>query len=130
MVDGDAGRLRAAARVLAPSRLARPVSPFWLAGLSAVIAFDYLFTKVLGVVPLGVFLIATLIERTRRRPDFRRLVAIGASVLAVAAAAVIALLFLTAGWYATLLDPKALPLDVARAFRDGDVIRGRSACCR
>jgi hypothetical protein len=98
-----------------------PVSPFWLAGLSAVIAFDYLFTKVLGVVPLGIFLIAALIERTRRRPDFRRLVAIGASLLAVAAAAVIALLFLTAGWYATLLDPKALPLDVARAFRDGDV---------
>ena len=79
--------------------------------------------------PLGVFLIAALIERTRRRPDFRRLVAIGASVLAVAAAAVIALLFLTAGWYATLLDPKALPLDVARASATATCIRGRSASC-
>jgi hypothetical protein len=98
-----------------------PIPSLWLGVLSAVVAFDYLFTKVLGVVPLGLFLIAALLERTRHRPDFRRLVAIGASLLAVAAAAVIALLFLTAGWYATLLDPKALPLDVARAFRDGDV---------
>ncbi len=97
------------------------VSPTWLAALSAVVAVDYLFTKVLGVVPLGVFLVAALVERTRRRPDFRRLVVIGTSLLVLGAGLVIALLFATAGWYATLLDPKSLPLDIARAVRDGDV---------
>jgi hypothetical protein len=98
-----------------------PISPLWLATLGAVIAFDFLFTKVLGVVPLGLLLVAAVVERTHRRPDFRRLVAIGTALLTLGAGAVIALLFLTAGWYASLLDPKALPLDVARAVRDGDV---------
>ena len=98
-----------------------PVSPLWLATLGAVIAFDFLFTKVLGIVPLGILLLAAVVERTRRRPDFRRLVAIGTALLALGAGAVVALLFLTAGWYSTLLEPKSLPLDVARAVRDGDV---------
>lgn len=97
------------------------IAPSWLAFLSAVVGFDYLFTKVLGVVPLGLLLLAGLVERARPRPDFRRWLVIGTSLLAVAAAATIAALFLTAGWYATLLEPKALPLDVARSFADGDL---------
>jgi hypothetical protein len=96
------------------------LSPGWLALLSVVVGLDYLFTKVLGVVPLGLLLLAGLVERLRPRADFRRLLVIGIALLAAAAAALVGLLFLTAGWYATLLEAKALPLDVARSFADGD----------
>jgi hypothetical protein len=92
----------------------------WLVVLTGVVAIDYLATKVLGVVPLGVLLLAGLVARLRGRPDFRRLLTLGAAGLAAAAAAMVAVLFLTAGWYAELLDPKALPVDVARAVANGD----------
>jgi hypothetical protein len=92
----------------------------WFVVLGGVVAVDYLATKVLGVVPLGVLFLAALVRRLHGRPDFRRLLVLGAGGLAAAAAVMVAVLFLTAGWYATLLDPKALPLDVARAFANGD----------
>jgi hypothetical protein len=92
----------------------------WLALLTVVVGLDYLFTKVLGVVPLGLLLLAGLVERLRPRADFRRLLVIGIALLAAAAAATVGLLFLTAGWYATLLEAKSLPHDVARSFADGD----------
>jgi hypothetical protein len=93
----------------------------WLITLSAVVALDYFQTKVIAIMALGLLLLAGLVERNRNRPDFARLVAIGAALLALGAAVVVGMLFAFAGWYAGLAKPKSLPLDAIRGVTDGDV---------
>ena len=71
-----------------------------------------------------------IVERNRRRPDFRRLAAIGASVLALGAAAVIGLLFAFAGWYATLANRSRFRSTAPRASATATstLTRSRSRC--
>ena len=95
------------------------LDPRWLVFLGAVVTLDYFQTKVLGVIALAPLLLGGLVERNRHRPDFARLLAAGAALLAVGAAVVIGLLFAFAGWYAGLSEPKALPLDALRGLTDG-----------
>ena len=93
----------------------------WIAVLSAVVALDYFQTKVIAIMALGLVLVGVIVERNRRRPDFLRLAAIGAALLALGAAVVIGLLFAFASWYAGLAKPKSLPLDALRGLTDGDL---------
>jgi hypothetical protein len=93
----------------------------WLVVLSAVVALVFFQTKVIGVMALGLLLIAGLVERHRDRPDFRRLASIGAALLALGAMVVIGLLFAFASWYAGLAKAKALPLDAVRGLTDGEI---------
>jgi hypothetical protein len=99
----------------------------WLATLSAVVAIDYFQTKVIAIMALGLLLLGGLVERNRHRPDFGRLVAIAAALLALGAAVVIGLLFVFASWYAGLAEAKALPLDAVRGLTDGDFDRHSAA---
>jgi len=92
----------------------------WLVLLSAVVALDYFQTKVIAIMALGLLLLAGLVERHRRRPDFRRVATIAGALIALGAAAVIGLLFVFASWYAGLAKAKALPLDAVRGLTDGD----------
>jgi hypothetical protein len=91
----------------------------WIAILSAVVALDYFQTKVIGIMALGLVLLGAIVERNHRRPDFLRLAAIAAAILALGAAVVVGLLFAFASWYSGLAKPKALPFDAVRGVTDG-----------
>jgi hypothetical protein len=95
--------------------------PRWLALLSGVVAVDLFLTKVVAALALGLLLVCGLVGRGRTRPDFRRLLAIGGALLALGGAAIVALLFVAASWYAGLYEPKALPVDAVRALIDGTI---------
>ena len=90
--DGDAaGRLRAAARVLALARLAGRTRRALDRRLSAVVALDYFQTKVIGIMALGSCSSERSSSGTVIAPTFR-LAAIGAALLALGATVVIGLL--------------------------------------
>jgi hypothetical protein len=80
-------------------------------GVGGLTAIAAIATKILLLLPLGV-VVGAILWRGR---GARRAAVIA---LAVAAAAVIVLLVGSAGWYAQLLEAKALPLDAVRGLHD------------
>jgi hypothetical protein len=82
--------------------------------LAAVIAVDLLLTKVVATIPLAVVVIFVLYRRYRGHPSFGRIALLVAAGLAVAAAVLITVLFLTASWYARLFKLEFFPARAAR----------------
>lgn len=83
-----------------------------LAALTSLLLLGFLATKVLAAIPLGIVLVFVLWRRYRGHPNARRIASYGALGLAAAAGGAIALLFLTAGWYADLVQLEFLPAEV------------------
>jgi hypothetical protein len=84
--------------------------------LGSVLGVDLLLTKVVAAIPLAVLVVFALYRRYRSHPSFRR-IALGVGVgLSVAAAVMIALLFLTASWYARLFEFEFFPAEAAEGL--------------
>jgi hypothetical protein len=82
-----------------------------IAALTSLLLLACLATKVLAAIPLAVVLVFVVWRRYRDHPNARRIATYAALGLSVAAVAAIALLFLTAGWYADLVRLEFLPAE-------------------